>query len=304
MEQAAFVLESRPVPVGLRRPALERREVEHRLAPSEARETPLLCANDHHRVELETRRSVGRQHAYGAEMPPARGNGGAGSFVARLDRSQELAHRGVGPLAGARDGARQREHPGQVPPGLAGPARGGCHQAFRVLESGPELPEAVEHRALGEGLRTLDRVRERPNPDRLLRGEPVDPIEGARRLRSLGPRRANERPGGRRREPRELRGEERFHQGIALLGPRDPAERQHERDRRGLGEERDTVLGDRSRHARLVERAQQTADVAPRPSNDHGHVVPVHAIPHVGAPKLPGHGGNLLRHVRRHPSGG
>ena len=127
-------------------------------------------------------------------------------------------------------------------------------------------------------------------------------IEG-RRDRSVGRlRRAHQPARRRRRQPDQIGREHGFDQLLARIAVGgQPPERQHVRERRGLGRERHAALGERARHAGVVQRAQQRSDVRALPAHHDGELVPRDALLHVEPAELAGDRGVLLRRVRREP---
>jgi hypothetical protein len=63
-EQAALVGKAAPVDLGAGDRPIERREIEHRLGPGQAREVPLERVEHDDRVELATGGGVCRQHVH------------------------------------------------------------------------------------------------------------------------------------------------------------------------------------------------------------------------------------------------
>jgi hypothetical protein len=104
------------------------------------------------------------------------------------------------------------------------------------------------------------------------------------------------------RETNEIRREDGFDQPVPLvLGRDEPPQREHERPGGRLLRERDPALGCGPRHARVVERPQQPADVRALPADHDRELSPRDTVVDVEAPELPCHGRVLLRGVCRGP---
>ena len=121
-----------------------------------------------------------------------------------------------------------------------------------------------------------------------------------RSLHRLG--RAHHAACGGRRQPHQVGREDGFDQLLARVGVgRQPPERQHVWERGRLGGECHAALGERARHAGIVERAQQRADVRTLPTDDDGELVPGHALLYMEPAELARDRSVLLRRVRRGP---
>ncbi len=105
-----------------------------------------------------------------------------------------------------------------------------------------------------------------------------------------------------RRQPHQVGCEDRFDQLLARVDVgRQPPEREHVRERGRLGGERHAALGERARHAGIVERPQQRANVRALAPDDDGELVPGHAFLHVEPAEFARDRGVFLRRVRRGP---
>ena len=299
-EQPPFVLQAGAVALGLRDGPLERRQVEHRLRAGQAGEVPFDGSRDDHGVELGTDGAVRGQHANrverrGIARPIAR------AVLAGVERSHERLRRWVGRVAGLGDDVGEPDDDVDLPPG-AGRALGVGHQTRRVRQVLPEDPERFEHRPVGHGPRVLEHLAHDVDLGGLGLREAFRVIErrADRSLHRLG--RAHHPARGGRRQPHQVGREDGFDQLLALVGVgRQPPERQHVRERGRLRGERHAALGERARHAGVVERPQQRADVRALPPDDDGELVPGHALLHVEPAELARDRGVLLRRVRRGP---
>ena len=229
-----------------------------------------------------------------AKLPEAR------PLVPRVQEIEERGDGSLGALLGSSHGIGEGEHCREPSGGLRR-ALGIVDEPSRALEVAPEDPERIVHR----GARDAVGRREHGSQG----GQPL--TFGVRKFVVVLDRRPwwlaghlgrpNQPPRRRRRQPGQVRSQDRLDQAVAIVLTGEPAERQEIRVRRGLGEEREPALRHDAGNARVVQRAEQAADVRPVPSNDHRHLAPWDALLHMHTTQLPGDGGVLLGGVSGQP---
>ncbi len=299
-EQPALVLQAGAVALGLRDRPLERREVEHRLGPGQAREVPLDGAGDDDRVELGARRAVRGEDPHGVRR--------RGSDAAK-----------PGPCSPASSAPTNASWTGRATRRPRRPRRRAPTTASSSRRAPDERSASATSRA--EYGSSCHRMRNASSTDR---SATVVARASTSRTVSTSEASACVRPSmcssavatvpsiacAARISPRAAAGESRTRSDVrtdstscsrASASARQPPERQDVRERRGLGRERQAALGERAGHAGVVERAQQRSDVRALPPHDDGELVPRDALLHVEPAELARDRGVLLGRVRRGP---